>query len=280
MDITRRHLFIGLAALGVVPREAWSAPGVMLAREAGPGLDPRGWLVSEKLDGVRALWDGQALRFRSGRAIAAPRWFTEGLPAQPLDGELWLGRGRFEALCGTVRQVQPLDRAWREVRYALFDLPASAAPFADRAAALRSVVQQAQLPFLLAVAQFELPDAAALQRRLDAVVRAGGEGLMLHRADALHRSGRSDALLKLKPLHDAEATVIGHDLGQGRHAGRLGALRVRSADGRAFRVGTGFSDAQRDAPPPPGSVITYTYRGLTASGLPRHASFLRVRDET
>lgn len=279
MDPIRR-LFLGSLAAATVP--AWAgaaAPGVMLAREAEPGLDPTGFLVSEKLDGVRALWDGRVLRFRSGRAIAAPHWFTEALPAQRLDGELWAGRGRFESLSGTVRRAQPQGAAWREVRYALFDLPALPASFAGRAAALRQLARQADLPFLTAVEQRVLPDPAALQRQLDEVVRAGGEGLMLHRADARHTPGRSEALLKLKPQQDAEARVIAHEAGHGRHAGRLGALRVRSQDGRVFRLGTGFSDRQREAPPPPGSIVTYTYRGRTASGLPRNASFLRVRDE-
>jgi DNA ligase-1 len=100
---------------------------------------------------------------------------------------------------------------------------------------------------------------------------------MLHRADAPYVTGRSTVLLKLKPLQDAEAVVLEHLPGRGRHQGRLGASRVRSADGRVFRLGTGLSDALRDASPPVGSMLTYTHRGLTSGGLPRFASFLRLR---
>jgi len=277
MDTTRRLVLT--AGLGLLAPSAWAivAPGPQLAMDAEPGSDPQGWLVSEKLDGVRALWDGARLRFRSGRSIAAPAWFLAALPPAPLDGELWAGRGRFDAASAAVRREQPQDNEWRALRYEVFDQPGTAGPFAERAHRLAALLQGAA-PFLAAVPQHALPDAAALQRRLDAVLRAGGEGLMLHRADALWLPGRQPALRKLKAVHDAEAVVVGHEPGQGRHAGRLGALRVQLPDGRVLRIGTGFSDAQRGSPPPVGSVVTYSYRGRTASGLPRFASFLRVQD--
>lgn len=277
MHTTRRLVLT--AGLGLLAPSAWaSAPlAPQLAMEAEPGMDPTGWLVSEKLDGVRALWDGAQLRFRSGRLIAAPAWFLAALPPAALDGELWAGRGRFDEASATVRREQPQDGEWRALRYAVFDQPRTPGPFAERALRLANVLRGAA-PFVAALPQETLPDAAALQRRLDAVLRAGGEGLVLHRADALWLPGRQGALRKLKAVHDAEAEVVGHEPGRGRHVGRLGALRVKLPDGRLLRIGTGFSDAQRDAPPPIGSVVTYTYRGRTASGLPRFASFLRERD--
>lgn len=252
-------------------------PALMLARDAAPEIDPAGFLVSEKLDGVRAVWDGHTLRFRSGLPVPAPAAFTAGLPPTPLDGELWAGRGRFEALSGAVRRSPASEAAWRGVRYAVFDLPGAPGPFAERAARLAALLPPLALPHLHAVAQEALADRAALQRRLQAVLSAGGEGLMLHRAAAPWRAGRSDDLLKLKPLADAEAVVVGHEPGRGRHAGRLGALRVRTADGVVFRLGTGFSDAEREAPPAVGETVTFTHRGFTAGGVPRFAAFLRVR---
>jgi DNA ligase-1 len=251
---------------------------LILATEAPPDLDPQGWLVSEKFDGSRAWWDGSRLRFRSGLPIMAPAWFTAALPAQALDGELWLARGRFEELSGIVRRQQPVDADWRRVRLLVFELPGAGGTFAQRAARIQqlSAQQPASSPWR-AVEQFELPSAAALKARLHEVVNAGGEGLMLHRADALYETGRSPALLKLKPLQDADAVVVGHQPGQGRHAGRLGALKVRTQEGREFLLGTGFTDEQRDQPPAVGTVVTFTYQGTTAQGVPRFASFLRVR---
>jgi DNA ligase-1 len=243
-----------------------------------PGQSPAGYLVSEKFDGVRALWDGRRLRFRGGGEVAAPAWFVAALPKVPLDGELWLGRGRFDALSALVRRQQPVDAEWREVRYMLYELPGAPGSFADRVAALKELVVQAGDSPLVLVAQTTLPDRTALMARLAEVVAAGGEGLALHRADAPYVTGRSDVLLKLKPVQDADAVVTGFEPGHGKYAGLIGALRVRDADGRAFRIGSGLSDAQRRNPPPLGSTVIYRWRGLTNSGLPRFATLWRVRE--
>lgn len=281
MSLTRRLFLAHLVALPAwgQAKQGTAAPALPLAQEAPEDIDPTGWLVSEKLDGVRAYWDGRSLRFRSGLPVAAPAWFTQRLPATPLDGELWLGRGRFEALSGAVRRAVPDDAEWRALRYVVFEQPGGAGTFAERAGRLRAIVHEAGFAQLQAAEQLTLPDRASLARQLAEVLAAGGEGLVLHRADAPWVTGRSPLLLKLKPRHDAEAVVLAHEPGRGRHAGRLGALRVRGEDGTVFRIGTGFSDAQRDAPPAIGSVVTYTHRGHTEAGVPRFASFLRVRAE-
>lgn len=257
---------------------ARAVPALMLAGEWHRGQDPAGFLVSEKLDGVRALWDGQTLRFRSGLPIAAPRWLIAALPKIALDGELWVGRGRFDELSGIVRRNEPVDDDWRAVRYMLFDLPGSTEPFAERAARLQTVVAQAHQPWLQAVAQQQVPNAAALQALLTQTVKDGGEGLMLHRANALWSPGRSGAIFKFKPLADEEARVVAHLPGKGRNAGRMGALLLELPNGQRFALGTGFTDAQRANPPPVGSLVTYRYRDRTSKGLPRFASFLRVRE--
>lgn len=248
----------------------------LLAQDWPPGRDPAGWLVSEKLDGVRALWDGQRMVFRSGRALALPPAIRDRLPSEPLDGELWLGRGRFEDISALLRSDRVADaEAWRRVQYHVFELPAGGGRFAERAARLQQMATASAWPGLVAAAQQTVADAAALERRLDAVVAAGGEGLMLHRADAPVANGRSPWLCKYKPLQDAEAVVIGHRPGRGKHEGRLGALQVRSDDGQVFHLGTGFSDAQRAAPPAIGARVTYSHHGHTGQGVPRFARFVR-----
>lgn len=258
-----------------------TSPRALLANVANADIDPTPYLVSEKYDGVRALWDGKALRTRAGNVIAAPAWFIAKLPTQPLDGELWMGRGQFEKLSGAVRKTTPVDEEWRQIKYMIFELPEAPSEaggtFAERYEQIKRIVAAANFPQLVAVEQFRLPDNAALKRKLAEIVGAGGEGLMLHRADAAYVAGRNDALLKLKPLNDAEATVIGHVPGKGKYTGKMGALKVETADGKRFQIGTGFTDAVRANPPAIGTVITFTYRGLTKNGLPRFASYFRVR---
>ena len=249
-----------------------------LAMHWSPGRSPQGFWVSEKFDGVRAIWDGQVLRFRSGRPIAAPAWFVAALPRVGLDGELWMARGAFDQLSGVVRQTQPDDKAWRTVKYLVFDAPGLGMPFAQRVLHLQSVLAAVQVPWLTPVDQRVVNDAWALQTLLQDTVRQGGEGLMLHRADALWQPGRTDALFKFKPELDEEGLVVGHQAGQGRLKGQTGALLLQMPSGQRFALGTGLSDELRRDPPPVGSWVTYRYRDRTPSGLPRFASFLRVRE--
>lgn len=262
---------------GALPwRGAFASTPLQLPTVYNDAIDPAPYLVSEKYDGVRGHWDGSTLRYRSGRAVPVPGWFRARLPRTPLDGELWLGRGRFDELSGIVRKAKPVDAEWRQLRYMVFELPGVGGTFADRVQQLRELAAQTGWAQLVAVEQTPVIDREALRRRLAATVAQGGEGLVLHLADAAYRPGRSDALLKLKPELDAEAVVVAQHAGTGRNAGLLGALELRAPDGRQFLVGTGFSDAQRRDPPPVGSVVTYRYRDLTSGGAPRFASFLRV----
>jgi DNA ligase-1 len=239
---------------------------------------PQGFLVSEKFDGVRAVWDGQVLRFRSGRVIAAPNWFLAALPPLPLDGELWLGRGQFDAVSGAVRRSVPDDAQWRAVRYMVFDAWSLQEPFAQRVVRLQAALAAAGLPWLEAAAQESVASAQDLQARLQALVKQGGEGLVLHRADAPWRSGRTEALFKFKPEPDEEGQVVGHQPGQGRLRGQTGALVLQTVQGQRFALGSGLSDELRRNPPPLGAWVTYRFRDRTPSGLPRFASFVRVHD--
>jgi DNA ligase-1 len=253
------------------------APALLLARKAPAQLEVGNYLVSEKFDGVRAYWDGNLMFSRQGLPIALPAWFASHLPLRSLDGELWIARGRFDATSAALRRARPVDEEWRQIKYMVFELPGGDGTFEQRDQRLQALATQAAWPDgLQAVAQQRVASMAALQQRLAGVVKEGGEGLMLHRADAPYQTGRSEALLKMKPQDDDEALVLAHSPGEGRYQGMLGALRVRNSEGREFLLGSGFSDAQRRAPPPVGSLIIYRYRGLTGKGLPRFASFVRV----
>lgn len=256
-----------------------SAPPLLLAENFKAGIDITQYLISEKYDGVRAMWDGKQLISRQGNEIHAPAWFTKDLPATPLDGELWLGRGQFDALSGAVRKDTPIDAEWQGITYNIFELPDAAGTFEMRAKRIVEIVNKANLQHLKAMAQFRLKDEAALNLRLKQVVKNGGEGLVLHLANAEYTTGRSAVLIKLKPLYDAEATVVSYTVGKGKYAGKLGALVVETPAGIRFKLGTGFSDAQRENPPKIGSLVTYTYGDLTKKGKPKFARFLRVRDE-
>lgn len=272
----------------VTPPPLNSPPAQMLATSyrAGAFVVADYW-VSEKLDGVRGYWDGEHLRTRSGAKIYAPIWFTANWPPQLMDGELWIGRNSFAETVSTVRMQTPDDAKWRKIQFMVFDMPASAtaedatknATFTQRLHALQKHLDTIAIPWLKAVPQFKVADEAALQNLLQKTVKAGGEGLMLHRGDARHQAARSTDLLKLKLHADAEAKIIGYSPGKGKYTGMVGALKVQTGEGVQFKLGSGLSDAQRQTPPPLGAWVTYRYRDITAKGVPRFATFLRVRED-
>lgn len=277
-DAICRGVLFGIAALSPNSLLATEAIPLLLAETEQGQSDVSLFLVSEKLDGVRAYWDGKVLRTRNGNTINAPGWFTEGFPDRVLDGELWIGRGEFDTLSGAVRRQTPDETEWRKTRYLVFELPNAAGTFRERNDLLKREVESANVAWLKVVEQWEITDRKALDLKLAEILKLGGEGLMLHRADATYTTGRSDVLLKMKLWRDAEAKVIGHQPGKGKYAGMLGALRVQTADGVEFMLGTGFNEAERKNPPPVGSTVTYRYRELTKRGVPRFASFYRVRE--
>jgi DNA ligase-1 len=270
-------LLPGLLALPP-PAPAATPPRVMLATVYHAGIDVADYYVSEKLDGVRGHWDGHRLSTRSGLAIEPPAWFTAHWPAQPMDGELWIGRGRFEDASALVRAGAGDDGAWREARFMVFDLPADPGPFATRLRHMRALLDHAVIAGLRLFPQFRVQVAVVLDAWLARIIAAGGEGLVLQHRDAHYHAGRSEDLLKYKPYDDAEARVVGYTPGLGKYAGLTGALIVERPDGQRFRIGSGFSDAQRAHPPAIGSQVTYRYNGLTGNGTPRFARFLRVRE--
>lgn len=233
--------------------------------------------VSEKLDGVRAYWDGRQLVSRRGNIYHAPPWFIAGLPKTPLDGELWAGRQQFETTLAIVRRIQPDDQQWRKITYQVFDLPHHTGTFTERLGVMESLVAKQNTPWLNVIPQYKVQTQAQLDAQLEAIVAQGGEGLMLHRGGALYQTGRSNDLLKLKPFDDAEAIVTAHHPGKGKYQGMMGSITVARDDGITFRIGTGFTVKQRKQPPAIGTRITYRYQGLTKRGVPRFARFLRER---
>lgn len=252
------------------------APPLMLANSYRPGIPLAEYWVSEKYDGVRGYWDGQRLLTRGGQPVIAPPWFTAGWPAVAMDGELWAGRGQFNHAVSTARREAADNSAWRSMRFMVFDLPAHGGTFNQRLEALNGLMRRLKSPWLQAVEQTKVSDHAALQRMLEHTVKQGGEGLMLHRGASLYQALRNDDLLKLKTHEDAEARVIAHLPGKGKYQGMMGALLVETPAGLRFKLGSGFSDDQRRQPPALDSLVTYRFRGLNPSGIPRFASFMRV----
>jgi len=233
--------------------------------------------ISEKLDGVRGYWTGTDLLTKNGNSLNPPDWFTAQWPKRPIDGELWINRHKFEQIISCVKKIKP-TACWEKIRFMIFDLPDSKAIFTHRINDIKNVVNTVNSPYLKEIPQYKLFSIEALNLKLNEVVKHQGEGLMLHFQNAYYRVGRSPDIMKLKPYQDAEAIVLRHIEGKGKYQGLLGAIQVRTADDIIFKIGSGFSDKERKNPPAVGATITFKYNGKTQRGVPKFASFLRIRE--
>lgn len=253
-------------------------PPLLLAHTWDNSRDLSGWWISEKLDGVRAYWDGKGFLSRQGNTYHAPEWFIEDLPEVVLDGELWMDRKSFQKTVSIVRRQDKSDH-WKDICYVVFDAPEVEGAFEERMKFLQEFFSVPKRHARL-LEQNLCRDLDHMREELARVETLGGEGLMMRQPGSNYQVGRSETLLKVKTFHDADAIVIGHKAGKGKHSGKLGALLVQMPGGKQFSVGTGLSDAERLTSPPIGSVITYRYQELSDDGIPRFPSFLRLRTDS
>ncbi|PWU10049.1 MAG: DNA ligase [Verrucomicrobia bacterium] len=259
--------------------EDGAGPPLLLAERWDNATDLSNWWMSEKLDGVRAYWDGKQFLSRQGNIYHAPDWFIEGLPAVPLDGELWIDRRKFQRTVSIVRR-QDKSELWNEVRFLIFDAPAANGAFEERLAFLKDALAKGGGKFAGQHTHERCKDLESLRAELARIESLGGEGLMLRQPGSKYVAGRSSTLLKVKSFRDAEAVVVGHQAGSGRHKGRLGALLVRLPNGTDFAIGTGFSDRERENPPAVGATVTFRYQELSEAGVPRFPSWVGLRHDS
>lgn len=264
------------------------------------------FVMSEKLDGVRALWNGKQLLTRSGRVIKAPACFTKHFPPFALDGELWIGRGEFEKALALVQKdcthcpcsgdrealdSSRGDSSWGRAKYYVFDVPdctLESSPKAhctlfERLKVLESYLASAPTMPISLIKHEPIASEKQLFKRLQELSEQGAEGLVLRKVTAPYERTRSPNALKLKLYEDAECKVVAHNAGKGKYAGKLGSLTCEqetTTKGAAglmrFKIGSGFSDTERQSPPPLGSIITYKFYGTTKNGFPRFAVFHRI----
>lgn len=275
------HRFISAGLLSLLASWCQAGPELAGAAVYSPNIDIHAYLVSEKYDGVRAYWDGVRLQTRSGRSIPAPDGFLQQLPAAAVEGELWFGRGQFSRSSALIRRAPEhpdYDHEWQSVQLMLFDAPRHPGVFSERLAYLQQLQSPAAVQIRVA-RQWPVSSHDELQQQLQTLTAEGAEGLMLRRRDSLYPGDDRYDLLKLKLWDDAEAEVIGWIPGKGRLAGLMGSLLVRLDNGREIRIGTGFSDAERQQPPAIGTRITFQYQGFTSTGLPRFARYWRPRPQ-
>ena len=260
------------------PRVVREFPGGVMLAKPYADTDPTGWWMSEKLDGVRAYWTGDALYTRNGNRIMAPEWFTRDFPAMALDGELMAGRGRFNVTVSVVRKQKPVDAEWKRIKFHVFDAPMQSGGCEDRWRQMNAEV--AGVPNIVVVEQIACKSPKHLAEVRAQVAALGGEGVMLRKARSAYEQKRTSALQKVKSFMDTEARIVGYLPGEGKHAGRLGAYEAVLLKGskQKFGIGTGMTDAERERPLPIGTVVTVKFFELTPAGVPRFPTLVGARD--
>ncbi|TLS67227.1 DNA ligase [Mariprofundus erugo] len=267
-----------LLLLLLLPSSLQAAEEILLLKTWQPDQDVSGWLMSEKLDGVRARWDGQHLISRGGHRYHAPAWFTKDFPPFAVDGELWSKRGDFEQILSIVLRQHPHD-GWKQLALHVFEVPDQAGGLPERLQRLTNHLTAHPSPYLKIIRQLPCKDNRHLQRFMQQLVARGAEGVVVRNPLAPYQTGRSNGALKVKPYFDQECTVIDYKPGKALPAGQTGSLLCRLDNGVEISIGSGLHQQLRTAPPPQGQRITFKYYGLTAKGVPRHPVFLRPRQD-
>lgn len=245
---------------------------VMLAIDYDTRLDPSHWWISEKYDGVRVFWNGSTLQSRSGRVLAASRRFTSRLPNVPLDGELWLGRGQFSQTTGALTTGKS-HAAWNQMKLVVIDLPSVADPFESRMEKVNALCQQSSACMPMGITRCS--SRSHMHDVLDSMVAGGAEGIMLREPGSPYQLGRCRSLVKVKPVQESDAQVIGHQISS--KTGRVSALVVQSQQWKRFEIGSGITRQLSIEPPSIGSTVNFAYSGLTSHGLPRFPVLRGVR---
>jgi len=257
-----------------------SSKGVLLAH-THTNENPVGYYASEKYDGIRALWNGTNLLSRTNKIINAPSWFIDSLPKQKfiLDGELFGNRASFDELSSIVSKKQPIDTEWRKIKYMVFDITNLQLPFKDRFYTLEKFKENT---YFKIVKHILITNKSQFNSMYKNILNKKGEGIMLRDPDSFYVQKRSKSLLKVKPTNNSNAIIYNFIEGKGKNIDSLGAFVVQN-ENKKFKIGTGFTSNMRKKywslkNKLKGKVVTYTHKGVTSKGIPRHPSFLRFRE--
>lgn len=247
-----------------------SKPELLLLNKYNKDINISSWYMSEKLDGVRAYWDGEKLISRNGKVFSVPKFFIKKFPQMKLDGELWSKRGDFSHISSIVNRKNPHD-GWSDLTYNIFEVPNSKGKLIERLSNIKVS------KYIKVIKQTKVKDKQHLDDFLQSIIKIGGEGAVVRDGSLTYYTGRNNNALKVKNYIDSECEVVGYNKGHGKYEGMIGSLSCRMENNQVIKIGSGLSDKQRENPPKISAIITFKYYGLTSKGNPRFPIFLRER---
>ena len=279
---------------------------------------PIGWYISEKYDGIRAIWDGEKFISRGQKVFTyVPDYFKQLMPpGVALDGEIWVSRNNFKDASrlsnlkvGSSKTQKEIDKLWKgtndnnSVKYMVYDIPDSNQPFQIRMKLLEQIINNRVIVWKdIMKEKNECPIRFTKQTLIESMeqlvntykklTEQGAEGVMLRAPNSPYETKRSKYLLKYKIKDDAEAIVTGYTMGTGKYTGLMGSLDCdliinKKPSGIKFNIGTGFTDKDRTEYNNPkstsyipiGSIVSFSYMELSPDSVPRHPVYRGIRDD-
>lgn len=234
-----------------------------------------GWYMSEKLDGIRAFWDGKNLKTRTSRELFSPPEFTKNFPPFELDGELWTKRGDFENIQNIVMDKNP--KSWDEITYNIFEAPSKVGNFDQRLQKAKDWFSKNPNSNIKFIEHFKCTSKQDIDNFLTHILKLGGEGVMIKNPNAPYTTGRSGDILKLKKYLDDEGKII--KINFSKQDSKIASLTLKLEDGTEFKLGSGFDKNFHQNPPKVGDIVTFKFFGFTKNKKPRFASFLHIRKD-
>jgi len=232
--------------------------------ETKKGKDPTGWWISEKLDGVRAYWNGKKMYFKDGTEMHPPPGFVVDFPPVPLDGELWAGRQNFYEVAKAVKSTEV--EAWRDVKYLVFDTTQSQMKYEERMEFINKYIP-ANHSNISQIDIWRCKSNDDLMYVLAQVEQNGGEGIILRKPQSYYYEQMS--FFKLERYDDDDAMVV-ENLNDSK------AMKCRLSNGKEFVLPTPTIDPL----PAPESIITFRYLAMSKQdNIPTCTSLLRIRPE-
>lgn len=271
----------------------------LLSIESSQNINFNNFVMSEKLDGVRAIFDRKTIKTRSGRKICPPQFWLkefENLNEIKLDGELWIARGKFGEISSAVAKFSG-DKCdnnnksdiWQEISYNIFDSDICENKSIKNCEKILKEKFK-NFKYIKIIEQKEAKNKENIDKFFNEIIKKGGEGIILR--ENLPKDFNNRIAYKYKPFYDAECIVKEHIKGKGKNSGKLGSILCEmnikdlpqfrdSIESQIinFKIGTGFNETQRKNPPKIGEKIQFRYNELTKNNIPRFAVFIRIRNE-
>lgn len=270
----RVFFFLSLFFLSLFSRELW------LLQQFDPQniqSNPHLYVYSEKLDGVRAYWDGKNLYSKGGKLLTPPSFFTQNFPPFPIEGELWSKRGDFEKIVGIIKS-KTNPQQWKELKFYIFEVPYQTGGILERLEFLQTYLHTSPAPFIQIIPQFQVTTLKALNETLLTLSKEGAEGLVIRDKTLPYYTGRTKSAMKLKLYQDRECKITAYIQGKGKFENQVGAIECLDGEVK-FKIGSGMNEDFRKNPPKIGTIITYKYFGLNKNKKPKFPVFLRIRSD-